>query len=276
MSRPSGDTVARKINREAVVLLGWGRAILLQLAHPLVAAALTDHGHFGESASGYVRRVRRTVGGMLAITFGSPDEARRMIEHLNAIHGGVHGTLREAAGIFPAGTSYSATDPRLLLWVHATLIESMVLTYERLVAPLTPAERDQFCAEAADTGRALGIPNALVPTRFEDLERYLETMYASGEIVVAANARALADTLFSPPLGPAAVPLFRLTRLITVGLLPDQIRDGYGFQWNPARERAFRAVFGLLRCIRWLLPAILREWPEARRQTTSEVIFQKT
>ena len=33
--------------REVVVLLGWGRAILLQLAHPLVAAGVAEHSGFG-------------------------------------------------------------------------------------------------------------------------------------------------------------------------------------------------------------------------------------
>ena len=64
MHRPDA-VVARKINREAVVLLGWGRAILLQFSHPLVAAGVRDFSHFDHSAESYVRRVRRTVGGML-------------------------------------------------------------------------------------------------------------------------------------------------------------------------------------------------------------------
>ena len=264
MDPPSRNTVARKINRETVVLLGWGRAILLQLAHPLVAAGVAEYSHFDETAGGYVRRVRRTVGGMLGITFGSPEEARQIIERINHIHHQVHGTLRHSAGIFPAGTPYSATDPRLLCWVHATLVESMLLTYERLVAPLTSHERDQFCAEAAETGGLLGIPDESLPKRFVDLEQYLQTMYAGGEIAVAGDARALAGALLSPPLGPAAAPLFRVTRLVTVGLLPERIRQEYGFKWDARRDHACRAIMGFIRRTRGVLPAVLREWPVAR------------
>jgi uncharacterized protein (DUF2236 family) len=255
--------VARRINREAVVLLGWGRAILMQLAHPLVAAAVRDYSHFDQSAGGYVRRVRRTVGGMLAITFGSPEAARQTIGRINGIHHQVRGTLREEVGSFPAGTAYSATDPELLSWVHATLLDSMIVTYELLVAPLSDAERDQFCAEAAATGEALGIAPDRLPMTAADLRRYMEDMYRGGDIQVGADARALADALFSPPLGPA-VPLFRITRLFTVGVMPGHLRDGYGFAWDERRARSFRTLTRVVRRLRRLLPPILREWPIAR------------
>lgn len=255
--------VARKINREAVVLLGWGRAILLQVAHPLVAAGVRDFSHFGDSAGGYVRRVRRTVGGMLDITFGTTEAAKEAIDRINGIHRGVQGRLREPVGRFAAGTPYSATDPALLLWVHATLIDSMVLAYEALVGPLTAEERDRFCAEAAETGEALGISADLMPSTFAGLRAYMDGMYGSGDVVVGADARALAAALFSPPLGPA-VALFRVTKLVTIGLLPPSLRAGYGFEWDSRRERAFRGVMAVVRRVRKLLPAMLREWPIAR------------
>lgn len=255
--------VGRKINREAVVLLGWGRAILLQLAHPLVAAGVRDYSDFDRTAGGYVRRVRRTVGGMLDITFGSPEVARQAIARINHVHTRVHGTLKVPAGVFAAGTPYSAGDPTLLAWVHATLVDSMLLAYERLVGPLSPDERDRFCVEAAETGRLLGIPAERLPMRTDDLDRYMASMYASGEIAVGSDARALADGLFSPPLGPATQ-LFRITRLVTLGLLPDQVRTGYGVTWDAKRDRAFRAVVACVRAVRRVLPPVLREWPMAR------------
>src|SRR5262245_20658031 len=214
MYRPD-VVVARKINRETVVLLGWGRAILLQLAHPLVAAGVSDFSPFGDSAGGYVRRVRRTVGGMLDLTFGTEEAARETIRRINTVHKQVHGRLKEDVGGFPAGTAYSATDPALLLWVHATLLDSMLVAYETLVAPLTPADRDRFCAEAAATGEALGIPIDQMPRTAHQLRQYLDRMYTSGHVVVSPAARALAGALFSPPLGPA-VGLFRITKLVTV------------------------------------------------------------
>jgi uncharacterized protein (DUF2236 family) len=255
--------VARKINREIVVLLGWGRAILLQLAHPLVAAGVRDFSHFDQSAGGYIRRVRATVGGMLDITFGSSEQACQAIARINAIHQKVHGVLRQPVGRWPAGTPYSATDPALLLWVHATLVDSMMLTYENLAGPLTPEERDRFCEESAQTGVLLGIPPERLPLRAADLAAYMAGMYAGGELTVGPDAQELARALFSPSFGPAT-PLFRITRLITAGLLPASIRSGYGLPWSSRRARVFRFLVALSRRTRKMIPTAVREWPIAR------------
>lgn len=256
--------VARKINREGVVLFGWGRAILLQMAHPLVAAAVGDFSDFGGSAAGYLRRVHRTVGGMLALTFGTEAEARQVLARINAIHDRVHGTLPEAAGIFPAGTPYSARDPELLLWVHATLMDSIVLAFEQLIEPLTPDERDRFVTESSDTAVQLGVPVERVPQTWADLQGFMRRVEASGAIVVTPRARAIAGALFSPPLGPTALPIAAVSRLVTVGLLPERLRQEYGFPWDRRRSRAFRAVMSVIRRTRWALPPMLREWRAAR------------
>ena len=265
MSPEPYPSVARKINRERVVLLGWGRAILLQIAHPLVAAAVADHSPFGEDLRGYLQRARRTVGAMLRLTFGTDDEARRVVAGITAIHGQVHGTLREAAGIFPPDTAYSARDPRLLCWVYATLLDSLPLAYELFVGPLTLEEKDRYCVEAIPAGSQFGIDTELLPRRFDDLQCYMQRMLTSGELCVTPRARSLAQALLAPPLGPAAAPLFLPARLATVGLLPETIRDGYGFHWDARQDRRLRKTATIVRRARSFVPPLLREWPAARR-----------
>jgi uncharacterized protein (DUF2236 family) len=255
--------VSRKINREAVVVLGWGRAILLQLAHPLVAAGVAAGTDFHQGAGGYFKRVHHTVGAMLSLAFGSEEEARAVIDRINDIHRRVRGTLPEAVGPFPAGTPYSAQDPVLLCWVHATLIESVVLTYEQLVGDLTPEEKTEYVREAGDVALALGVTPDILPMSYPALEAWLASRYASGEISVGGQARTLADALLSPPFGPAA-PVFRVSRLLTTGALPDDIRRGYGYPWDDRRERAYRRALAWTRRVRGALPAVLREWPAAR------------
>src|SRR5262245_19131329 len=138
----SSSEIGRKVNREIVVLIGWGRAILLQLAHPLLAAAISDNSGFHAGVGGYVRRARETIGAMLDVTFGTQEEAQQIVDRINAIHDRVNGHLRTTTGVFPAGTHYSARDPKLLIWVHCTLVESLVQTYECLIGPLSADERD--------------------------------------------------------------------------------------------------------------------------------------
>jgi uncharacterized protein (DUF2236 family) len=260
---PSG-VVARKINRETVVLLGWGRAILLQLAHPLVAAGVADYSRFQTDLRGYAARTTRTVGAMLALTFGSEEEMRAIASQINAIHNRIRGTLREAAGVFPAGTPYSARDPELLRWVHATMVDSLPLAYELFVGPLTPDEKDRYCAEAAMIAPLLGIPDGLLPCGLAEHESYMEQMFVNGQIEVTENARRRARSLLSPPLGPAAAPLFSVVRRSTIGLLPSAIRQSYGFPWDAHDDDALGRFVTFVRQVRWWLPRMLREWPAAR------------
>ena len=244
-------------------MLGWGRAVLLQLAHPLVAAGVGEYSQFSRGAGSFVRRARGTIGAMLTITFGTPAEAREAIDHINAIHDRVHGVLRDAVGPYPAGTPYSAHDPQLMLWVHATLIESMVLTYEQLVGPLSAEDKDRYVIEASYTTEQLGVPRERQPATYAELDAYLADRDASGEIAVGPDARRVAAELLSPPVGLAS-PAFRVTRLITVGLLPPPIREAYGFEWNDHREQRFNRTLSVIRRVRGTLPAQLREWPTAR------------
>jgi uncharacterized protein (DUF2236 family) len=257
------NPVARKINAERIVILGWGRAILLQLAHPLVAHGVADHSRFGPRPVPYLKRAWRTVGSMLSMTFGTEAEAKLTANHINAIHAQVKGRLRADAGIFPAGTPYDASDPKLLLWVHATLLESLPLAYEQFAGPLTSSEKDEYCTEASEASLLLGLPAQVAPSSMRELETYMQRMYLSGEIQVTDAARSLARTLLHPALGPLS-PLFGVARLVTVGLLPPPIREAYGFAWGERQARALRRVASLARGTRGLVPARLRTWPAAR------------
>jgi uncharacterized protein (DUF2236 family) len=247
------------------LLAGWGRAILLQLAHPLVAQGVAQHSAFLREPHGHVLRLRRTLDSMLALTFGSDDEARRAAARINAIHDRVHGQIAARHGAHPAGARYSAHDPELLAWVHATLLDSFLLTFQLFVADLTEEECDRYCAESSRIEPLLGIPAGHLPRSHEALQRYLASMLATDEISVTDTARALAHAVLYPALVWPARPLTALSRLLTVGLLPDAIRDVYHLTWNPRRERAFRLIAGTCRRSLPLVPALLRHWPTARR-----------
>jgi len=201
---------------------------------------------------------------MLAITFGDEVERERALEAIRVIHRRVHGALPAACGRFPAGTPYSAEDPELLLWVHATLADSILLVYERIVAPLSDAERDQYCADSAGVAIALGANEDQVPRHWSALRAYLDREYAAGSIAVGAQARDLAAAMLSPIRARAAAPLTAATTLLAAGMLPDRIRREYGFAWSGRRDRAFRFAMGALRATRRALPRSIAWWPQAR------------
>jgi uncharacterized protein (DUF2236 family) len=264
---PAGPTsVSWKINREIVVVAGWGRAILLQFAHPLVAAGVADHSHFRGNLLSSIGRLRSTVRAMLSLTFGDQEDAIAAAAGINCIHDRIHGALAFPAGVFPAGQPYSAHDPELLHWVHATLLDSVPRIYELLVGPLTAEERDRYCVEASAMEPLLDIPAGSLPRSTRDLDRYVAEMMASRRLVVTDTSRMLARALLYPPHSYVAWPVFRALRLISIGLLPPAIRDGYGFTWGPAEARAFDRWSATLKGIGRTLPSWLREWPGARRR----------
>jgi uncharacterized protein (DUF2236 family) len=256
--------MVRRIHRETILLAGWGRAILLQLAHPLIARGVADHSPFRSERWGRVRRLDRTLRAMLALTFGTPEAVERTAAGINAVHRRVHGTLPEAAGRFPAGTRYSARDPELLRWVHATLLDSFLLTYERFVGPLTPAERDRYCLESAESEVRLGMPAGWLPRSVAANQAYLEGMLVRGDIAVTDTARMLAREVVSPAVPWPARPVFALVRLTTLWLLPPGIRRDYGYEWSTGRERAMAGLAALVRAGLPLLPSALRHWRGVR------------
>jgi uncharacterized protein (DUF2236 family) len=261
--------VAEQIHSEMALLLGWGSAILLQFAHPLVARGVADHSGFRGGARAPWRRLHRTLGAMLALTFGGEAGAAGAARGINAIHDRVHGRLDRDAGPYPAGTSYSAHDPELLRWVHATCLVMFMDAYERYVAPLGPAERDRYCAESSDVEPLLGIPAGFLPRSMVELDAYMERMLSSGRLVVTDTARALARDLLHPPLVRWLGPFAWLYRVTAIGPLPPAIRDAYGLRWARRDRAAFRLIAAAVRGTLPLLPSVLRHWPAARRRAAS-------
>ena len=258
------DVISRLVNAERLVLFGWSRAILLQMAHPLVAAGVADHSHFRSSALAAVKRLRGTVRSMLSLAFGDAAAYGRSIAGIRAIHTRVHGELRADTGVFAAGTPYSAEDPALVLWVHATFVDSALLVYDRLIRPLSDEERDAYCQEGAGVALALGANAADVPLSWSSLQQYMETEYASGRITVGADARMIAEAVLFPPLSALTWPAAWTNRMVTLGLLPPSVREQYRYAWNDTRERQLARTLALLRSARRISPRTVALWPDAR------------
>jgi uncharacterized protein (DUF2236 family) len=254
--------VALCVNAERIVVLGWPRAILMQMAHPLVAAGVAAHSAFRSGVFAAPRRLHGTVRAMLALSFGDAPARDAALAGIRAIHRRVHGTLAEPVGPFPAGTPYSAEDPDLVRWVHVTLLDSIVLFYEQTVAPLTTEERDAYCRESAWVAVALGARADEVPRTWSDTRLAVEATIASGALAIGRDGHAIARAILSPPLAALAWPVARLLRQVTVGSLPPAIAAAYG--WDPAPASTARA-FRRLRRWRRVVPDALAQWPEARR-----------
>jgi uncharacterized protein (DUF2236 family) len=240
------DSVTRRVNRENILLLGGGRALLMQLAHPLVAAGVDEHSDFRTHP---IRRLRRTVHMTMAIIFGDRETALAAARGVNQVHTRVR------------GSGYRALDPDLLVWVHATLVDSALVTYETFVQRLTGRERDDFYQESKLVGELLGIPRGRFPETRRDFDAYMEAMMAGGPVQVDDRAKELGRLVLRPSLrllpGPVMIPF----EVVTAGLLPETLRAQYGLAWGPGQRRAFKLAVKTVPRLVAMTPPVLRVWP---------------
>jgi uncharacterized protein (DUF2236 family) len=236
------DSAIRRLGSESIILLGGGRALLMQIAHPLVARGVAEHSSFQRQRW---QRLLRTLRPTFAIAFGTREQALAAAAGVNHLHESV------------AGAGYAATDPELLRWVLATLIDTTLESYQRFVQPLRPVEAEAYFEDMLCFGELLGVPRDAMPADLDAFHRYVEETVASLE--VTDEARELARQIFSVTPGPWAVmwPL----RELTAGLLPPRLRQQFGLGWGPARESALRGLGRASRAIVPLLPGPLRRPP---------------
>lgn len=257
--------VVQRVNSERVVLLGWSRAILMQVAHPLIAAGVTQHSTFRGGVVEAAVRLHHTVAAMLSITFGDDERRAAAVGRIRAIHRTVNGTLDVDTPAFPRGTRYSAEDPALLLWVHATLVDSTADIYQRLVRPLTRADLDLLCVESAPLLEDLGGDPAITPRTWSALQAYMVSVLDSHVLSITPDTKALGVAVVSPRAAGLPVPLSGLHRLLTAGLLPPSLRAAYGFEWDAVRQARFERAIRAVRGARRLTPRAVAWWPQARR-----------
>jgi uncharacterized protein (DUF2236 family) len=264
--RPGPASPTWKIHAERVVVLGWPRAILMQFAHPLIAAGVAEHSSFQTNRLAPLYRLHGTVRAMLQMTFGDDEAAADAAERINRIHDRVNGTLSEPVGPYQGATPYSAHDPNLLAWVHMTLLDTMPDTYELLVAPLSIAEKDAYCVESLGGARRLGIPDTSVPAAYADVKRIVAARLDDGSLAVTDTARRLAADVLRPSFPALPWPADRLIRLVTVGLLPPTLRDAYGLCWSQDDEAALSRWSRRFRRFARHAPAALRCWRASRQR----------
>jgi uncharacterized protein (DUF2236 family) len=249
------SSIVWAIGRERVLLLGGSAALLMQIAHPLVAAAVSRHSAFREDP---FARLRATLDATLRITFGDRRQAERAAQVVRATHSRVRGTIPSRVGPHPAGATYDPADPDLALWVHATLVITAVEVYSLLVRPLSTAERDLYHRQGAVFARLFGVDSSLLPQSYEEFLRYFRRTVAS-DLAVGADARSLAGAILAPPVPAVLRPARRVIRAATATLLPPEVVAAFGLE--APRRRATAAAAAASRRALPLLPGPLRFWP---------------
>jgi uncharacterized protein (DUF2236 family) len=242
-----------RIDREAATFLGAGRALLLQLAHPWVAAAIDQHSRTFANPIG---RFHRTFGIVFNMVFGSLENSLTVARQLHSRHASISGTLPSAAGPFAADSAYFANSLPALRWVWATLTDTALVAYRLVLPPPSHNLRDRYYADSRLFAALFGIPQEYLPPDWQSFSAYVEEMVQSDTLTVTAPARSIAHRLLAGT--DLWFPVPRSYKALTAGLLPPALREGFGLYYGVAERRRAQQL------IRWaqraypLLPGRLR------------------
>jgi len=254
-------SVTWRVMREPLLILGGGRALLMQAANPLVAQGAIDFSAYADDPFG---RLMRTIHWVTMVTFGTRAEAQAASDVVNRMHVRVRGALPDghATGVQLSGTEYTALDGELLRWVHASFVDTMLVTHDALIGGLTTAERTRFVREWDAVADVMHVPDALLWRSHRELRAYVDREVKRGIATPGAGSRLVSRTVLRPPLpSPWLRPGWDVVAFTTVGLLPATVRRAYGILWTPAHSAAHRALCLSLRRSRPLLPQRLRVSP---------------
>ncbi|HWD61703.1 MAG TPA: oxygenase MpaB family protein, partial [Humibacter sp.] len=230
--------VSRAVERfasDCVLVVGGARAILLQVADPVVAAGVARHSDFAHRP---VERLRNTLTFAYAVVLGTPSDASAVVRHVGRAHAPVS----------------RADEAERQLWVAATLYDTAALVHEVVYGELAKEVATEALREYSRLGTSLDMPLSLWPATPADFDAYF-VKRVSG-LTVGADARQIAHDLFSPTTAPswlrAGIPL---ARLLTIDLLPASVRRAYGFRFGPLRRWQARQAWRVIRLVAYLLPA---------------------
>jgi uncharacterized protein (DUF2236 family) len=255
------ESVTWRVMREPRLLLAAGRALLLQAANPLVAQGAIDHSTYNTDPYG---RLERTIMWVTVVCFGTTREAERISGRVNGLHRRVSGVLpaANATSRVPAGTPYTAGDPALLRWVHASFVDTMLVAHDALVGGLDQQDRDAFVREWDAVAVLMGLPRRRCWSDAAALRRYVEREVRRGPALPGQGSLEVAATVLHPPVrSPWLRPGMDTLAFCSTGLLPEPLRRGYGLTWTPAHAAAFLALTRSVRIATTGLPRRFRISP---------------
>lgn len=234
------NSMIRRLHSERLIAISGVRALLLQSCDPLAVVGFDRHSQIFSDPQ---KRLQSTDQHMSRMYFGDVELARETGASIQAMHRRVKGKVPADYGPIPAGTAYAADDPELMLWTLATLADSALVYYERLIGSLTATERQAYWSDYRQIGILLGMPSNSIPETEPEMRDYVKGRLNDGSLYISGSVRDRARAIiFDPPftgwMKLALTPLTEVIKLSTIGFLPPEIREMYGFSWDPVREAA--------------------------------------
>jgi uncharacterized protein (DUF2236 family) len=244
------------------LLLGSGRALLLQVAHPTVGAGVAQYSDF---QSRPWQRLERTIDSLMLMNYGGTEtvtEAKRLRE----LH-------RDIKGIDHHGQRYHALNPEAYTWVHATLFEASLDLNATFGTPLSLPQQQRLFREWRELGEVLGLKPHHMPADLPEFFEYFNDML-DGTLEDNKTVReVLASIADRRPQRPPGMPEVAWRAIgpvssavlttVTIGTLPPVLRDRLGLVWTDRDQWKLKAIRVAVRAGMPLVPDKLRYHPMA-------------
>jgi uncharacterized protein (DUF2236 family) len=251
------DSITWRMSTDPASPIAGLRALMIQALHPLAMAGVDQHSDWRQDPVG---RLAATSTYVTTISFGERAAAERSAARVRRIHEHVRGADSVT------GRDYVASDPVLLLWVHAALVDSGIATARMFGTPLSAGDADRYVAEMVVAAELVGVPAAMVPSSHDELQRYIASVRPELRCTPAAG-ESMAYLLDPPGLDEDVAEIWQDVRDGAVAALPDWARDMYGYDappLTPARQTEIRQALGVLDAVFLGEPGVL----EARQRIT--------
>jgi uncharacterized protein (DUF2236 family) len=234
-----------RVVQEAILLAGGAVAILLQVADPGVARGVDDHSNFAYRP---LDRLRTTMTYVYCVTVGTRVEKKAVIEMVHRAHAPVN------------GPGYSADDPKLQLWVAATLYAVGIELYQEMFGVFEDADAEAIYREYSVLALSLRVTPDMWPPNQKEFWKYWDNQIATMD--VTDNAKSVAKDLLRNKEAPLQIRLvLPLVRLTAAQMLPDRLRQAYGLKSSKIRRASYRLLMGFTKATYPCLPKTIRTYP---------------
>jgi uncharacterized protein (DUF2236 family) len=232
-------SVAWRVSTDLASPVAGLRSLLMQALHPLAMAGVDQHSGWRRDPVG---RLAATSAYLTTVTFGDQAVALHAAARVRCIHDHVRGV--DAV----TGRPYAASDPALLLWVHAAQVDSVLAAGNLIGTAPSAADSDRYVAEMVTAAELVGVPRPLVPASVAELERYVASV-RPGLSCTSAAAESMAYLLDPPGLDEEVAEIWQDVRDAAVAVLPEWARQMYSYDapsLSPGRRTEIRQSLGVV------------------------------
>ncbi|MFD6158885.1 oxygenase MpaB family protein [Nocardia sp. NPDC060256] len=248
------DSVQQYMDGIAAFLGGTANVIMQLSLRPVGRGVLESTVDSGKVTLHPVKRLRTTLTYIAVAMMGSDEERAAYRAAVNHSHRPVHSGPQSPV-------KYNAFDPKLQLWVAATIYWGIDDLYTRMHGPLDPATAEALYQYSARLGTTLQMRQELWPADRTEFFPWWEENLAQYRIEPAL--REYFDGIIDLEMMPRPIrfTFAKLQRFIVAGLLPQHVRDEMRMTWTDRDQRRFDRMLRGISVVHTRLPKQARMFP---------------